>query len=79
MICITKQDLKNTKCMKNKVSEYRYALKLSVSELARRSNMSTTAIVNLENGYTSDILLSHAVTLSHILHVDLYDLFCIPK
>ena len=69
----------NTKCMKNKVSEYRYKLKLSVSELARRSNMSTTAIVNLENGYTSDILLSHAVTLSHILHVDLYDLFCIPK
>lgn len=79
MICITKQDLKNTKCMKNKVSEYRYKSKLSVSELARRSNMSTTAIVNLENGYTSDILLSHAVTLSHILHVDLYDLFCIPK
>lgn len=69
----------NTKHMKNKVSEYRYKLKLSVSELARRSNMSTTAIVNLENGYTSDILLSHAVTLSHILHVDLYDLFCIPK
>mgnify|MGYP000003028877 FL=1 len=69
----------NTKRMKNKVSEYRYKLKLSVSELARRSNMSTTAIVNLENGYTSDILLSHAVTLSHILHVDLYDLFCIPK
>lgn len=69
----------NTKRMKTKVSEYRYKLKLSVSELARRSNMSTTAIVNLENGYTSDILLSHAVTLSHILHVDLYDLFCIPK
>lgn len=69
----------NTKRMKNKVSEYRYKLNLSVSELARRSNMSTTAIVNLENGYTSDILLSHAVTLSHILHVDLYDLFCIPK
>ena len=69
----------NTKRMKNKVSEYRYKLRLSVSELARRSNMSTTAIVNLENGYTSDILLSHAVTLSHILHVDLYDLFCIPK
>ena len=69
----------NTKGMKNKVSEYRYKLKLSVSELARRSNMSTTAITNLENGYTSDIFLSHAVTLSHILHVDLYDLFCIPK
>ena len=69
----------NTKCMKNRVGEYRYKLNLSVSELARRSNMSTTAITNLENGYTSDILLSHAVTLSHILHVDLYDLFCIPK
>ena len=40
---------------------------MSISELARRTGLSATAISNLENGYTSDILLSHAVSLSHAL------------
>ena len=48
---------------------------MSISELARRTGLSATAISNLENGYTSDILLSHAISLSHALHVDLYNLF----
>lgn len=52
---------------------------MSISELSKRSGLSSTAIFNLENGYTSDILLSHAVTLSHALHVDLYELFCIKR
>lgn len=41
--------------------------------------MSTTALYNLENGYTTDIMLSNAVILSHVLHVDLYELFYIKK
>lgn len=65
--------------MKNKVGEYRCKYNMSISELSKRSGMSSTAISNLENGYTSDILLSHAITLSHILQVDLYELFCIKR
>lgn len=52
---------------------------MSIAELAERSGMSTTAISNLENEYTSDILLSNAVSLSHVLQVDLYELFCIKR
>lgn len=69
----------HTKYMKNKVGEYRYKHNMSISELSERSGISTTAISNLENGYTSDILLSHAVTLSRVLQVDLYELFCIKR
>ena len=58
--------------MKNKVGEYRYKQNISISELSKRCGLSSTAISNLENGYTSDILLSHAVALSFALHVDLY-------
>lgn len=65
--------------MKNKVGEYRYKQNMSISELSKRSGLSSTAIYNLENGYTSDILLSHAITLSHVLHVDLYELFYIKR
>ena len=35
--------------------------------------------LNLENGYTSDIYLSHALSLSHALGIDLYTLFCIKR
>ena len=65
--------------MKNKVGEYRYKLNMSISELSKRSGLSTTAITNLENGYTSDIYLSHALSLSHALDIDLYTLFCIKR
>ena len=65
--------------MKNKVGEYRYKRKMSLSEVSKRSRLSSTAISNLENGYTSDILLSHAIALSNILQVDLYELFCIKR
>lgn len=65
--------------MKNKVGEYRYQQNISISELGKRTGISTTAISNLENGYTSDILLSHAISLSHALQADLYDLFCIKR
>nr|DAV97545.1 MAG TPA: helix-turn-helix protein [Caudoviricetes sp.] len=65
--------------MRNKIGEYRYKHNMSISELSKRSGMSATAISNLENGYTSDILLSHAINLSHALQVDLYELFCIKR
>lgn len=65
--------------MKNKVGEYRCKYNMSISELSKRSGMSSTAISNLENEHTSDILLSHTITLSHILQVDLYELFCIKR
>lgn len=65
--------------MKNKVGEYRYLRNMSITELSKRTGLSTTAISNLENGHTADILLSHALALSHALQVDLYDLFCIKR
>ena len=65
--------------MDNKIGEYRYKNDLTLKELSIRSGMSTTALSNLENGLTTDILLSHAITLSRVLHVDLYELFCIRK
>ena len=65
--------------MKNKVCEYRYKLNMSISELSKRSGLSTIAITNSENGYTSDIYLSQALSLSHALGIDLYTLFCIKK
>ena len=65
--------------MKNKVGEYRYQQNISISELAKRTGLSTTAISNLENGYTSDILPSHAIALSYALQIDLYELFCLKR
>ena len=67
------------KLMKNKIGEYRYKQNMTIAELSRRSGISTTALSNLENGYTSDILLSNAVILSHILQTDLYELFCLKR
>ena len=64
--------------MKNKVGEYRYQQNISISELAKRTGLSTTAISNLENGYTSDIF-SHAIALSYALQIDLYELFCLKR
>nr|DAZ48856.1 MAG TPA: Helix-turn-helix XRE-family like protein [Caudoviricetes sp.]DAZ58363.1 MAG TPA: Helix-turn-helix XRE-family like protein [Caudoviricetes sp.] len=71
--------LTHTYSMNNKIGEYRYKNNLTLKELSLRSGMSTTALSNLENGLTTDILLSHAITLSRVLHVDLYELFCIRK
>jgi transcriptional regulator with XRE-family HTH domain len=65
--------------MDNKIGEYRYKNDLTLKELSIRSGISTTALSNLENGLTKDILLSHAITLSRVLHVDLYELFCIRR
>ena len=65
--------------MKNRIAEYRYKRNLSISELSKRTGMSTTAIANLENGYTSDVLLSHAISLSRVLQIDLYELFYIRR
>ena len=65
--------------MKNKVAEYRYKRDMSIAELSRRTGISYSSISELEKGYTSDILLSHAVTLSHVLQADLYDLFCLKR
>ena len=65
--------------MKNKVGEYRYRQNLTLKELSMRSKISITTLYKIENELTNDILLSHAVTLSRILKVDLYELFCIKK
>lgn len=65
--------------MKNKVSEYRYKYNMTLEDLSIRSGLSTTALYKLENGLTNDILLSHAITLSKVLKVDLYELFYIKR
>lgn len=69
--------LENTYDMKNKVGEYRYKQNITLKELSQRSGISATTLSKIENNQTNDILLSHAITLSHILKVDLYELFCI--
>lgn len=71
--------LENTYDMKNKVGEYRYKQNLTLKELSQRSGISATTLSKIENDQTNDILLSHAITLSHILKVDLYELFCIKR
>jgi transcriptional regulator with XRE-family HTH domain len=71
--------LENTYDMKNKVGEYRYKQNITLKELSQRSGISTTTLSKIENDQTNDILLSHAITLSHILKVDLYELFCIKR
>lgn len=65
--------------MKNKVGEYRYKQNITLKELSQRSGISATTLSKIENNQTIDILLSHAITLSHILKVDLYELFCIKR
>lgn len=71
--------LTNTYDMKNKVGEYRYKQNITLKELSQRSGISATTLSKIENDQTNDILLSHAITLSHILKVDLYELFCIKR
>lgn len=71
--------LENTYDMKNKVGEYRYKQNITLKELSQRSGISATTLSKIENNQTNDILLSHAITLSRILKVDLYELFCIKR
>lgn len=71
--------LENTYDMKNKVGEYRYKQNITLKELSQRSGISATTLSKIGNNQTNDILLSHAITLSHILKVDLYELFCIKR
>ena len=63
--------------MENKVWQYRNERKLSLKELSRLTGISASVLNNLENGLTNDIMLSNAIILSKVLHVDLYELFCI--
>ena len=63
--------------MNNKLWYYRNQKHMTLQELSRRSGLSVAALNKIENGNTKDILLSNAITLSHILNVDIYELFCI--
>ena len=63
--------------MENKQWYYRNQKALTLQELSRLSGISVAALNKIENGNTKDILLSNAITLSHILNVDIYELFCI--
>lgn len=63
--------------MENKLWYYRNKKGLTLQELSRLSGMSVAALNKIENGNTKDILLSNAITLSHILNVDIYELFCV--
>lgn len=65
--------------MENKLWYYRNQKALTLQELSRLSGISVAALNKIENGNTKDILLSNAITLSHILNVDIYELFCIIK
>lgn len=65
--------------MKNKVGEYRYKQNMTLKELSQRSGISSTTLSKIENNQTNDILLGNAITLSRILKVDLYELFCIRR
>lgn len=63
--------------MENKLWYYRNQKALTLQELSRLSGISVAALNKIENGNTKDILLSNAITLSRILNVDIYELFCI--
>ena len=63
--------------MENKLWYYRDQKALTLQELSRLSGISVAALNKIENGNTKDILLSNAITLSHVLNVDIYELFCI--
>ena len=65
--------------MKNKVDEYRCKQNITLKQLSDRSGISRTTLSKIVNNQTNDILLSHAITLSRILKVDLYELFCIRR
>lgn len=63
--------------MENKLWYYRNKNNITLQELSRLSGISVAELNRIENGYTNDIMLGNAITLSKILHVDLYELFCI--
>ena len=63
--------------MENKLWYYRNQKALTLQELSRLSGISVAALNKIENGNTKDILLRNAITLSHVLNVDIYELFCI--
>jgi transcriptional regulator with XRE-family HTH domain len=65
--------------MKNKVWYYRNQRGFTLQELSRLTGLSVAAINKIENDNTSDILLTNAITLSRVLKVDMYELFCISK
>lgn len=65
--------------MENKLWYYRNQKGLTLQELSRLSGISVAALNKIENGNTKDILLSNAIILSHILNVDIYELFCIKQ
>ena len=65
--------------MENKLWYYRNQKALTLQELSRLSGISVAALNKIENGNTKDILLSNAITLSRVLNVDIYELFCIIK
>lgn len=65
--------------MRNKVWYYRNQRGFTLQELSRLTGLSVAAINKIENDNTSDILLTNAITLSRVLKVDIYELFCISK
>nr|DAG69161.1 MAG TPA: helix-turn-helix XRE-family like protein [Caudoviricetes sp.]DAO36114.1 MAG TPA: Helix-turn-helix XRE-family like protein [Bacteriophage sp.] len=65
--------------MKNKVDEYRCKQNMTLQQLSERTGISRTTLSKIVNNQTNDILLSHAITLSRVLKVNLYELFCIQK
>lgn len=65
--------------MKNKVDEFRCKQNMTLQQLSERTGISRTTLSKIVNNQTNDILLSHAITLSRVLKVNLYELFCIQK
>ena len=65
--------------MKNKVDEYRCKQNMTLQQLSERTGISRTTLSKIVNNQTNDILLRHAITLSRVLKVNLYELFCIQK
>lgn len=63
--------------MENKLWYYRNKNNITLQELSRLSGISVAELNRIENGYTNDILLKNAIALSKILHIDVYELFCI--
>ena len=52
---------------------------MTLQQLSERTGISRTTLSKIVNNQTNDILLSHAITLSRVLKVNLYELFCIQK
>lgn len=65
--------------IKNKVDEYRCKQNMTLQQLSERTGISRTTLSKIVNNQTNDILLSHEITLSRVLKVNLYELFCIQK